>query len=612
MARMPAIALLIFCLLLPTGAFAEKRIALVIGTNRYVNLPPRAQLQRAVNDARAISKAFRELGFDATILEDASRATFNAQWQQFLGAVGKGDIVAFYFAGHGVEIEGQNFLIPKDIPLIEFGRQEQIKRESISVSDLLLDLKKRNPGVSLFIFDACREHPLIPDEWRSTEALPGGLAKVDAPVGTFIMYSAWAGQTALDSLPPPMTDPDPVNSIYTRKLLPLMRKNNLQLRDLAAQVRDEVHALAATAHHPQTPAYYDGVLGKFCLGGCDLGSETAAGKQDELEAMRKRVAAFEAAAQQAQEKQKGEQSATVPLTDAAPKPAPVVRDEAEERRRDDEAWQEAQVAATAKAMARYLWAWRNGKHSVEASAKRETLCAERWPDAKRKSDWAALSTFIEGACYETKSSIEAGKLRAVIDETAWRHAKTQNTADALIAYLRKTGGIDSCIDSISFGPLSFLRGSSCVDESIFERTKAGVAFLSIPFSHVSGSDGKYAVEAEAEISDFKAWADAEHKNTSTSYRDYLSGHSKGRFKPLAEKLQDDRAWAEALKSSDYQGYIDNFPSGRHLAEAKQKLRSQPLPHVAPDSRVPPDPATAIEPHSLGSVPSRPGEPPVAY
>ena len=136
---MPAIALLIFCLLLPTGAFAEKRIALVIGTNRYVNLPPRAQLQRAVNDARAISKAFRELGFDATILEDASRATFNAQWQQFLGAVGKGDIVAFYFAGHGVEIEGQNFLIPKDIPLIEFGRQEQIKRESISVSDLLLE-----------------------------------------------------------------------------------------------------------------------------------------------------------------------------------------------------------------------------------------------------------------------------------------------------------------------------------------------------------------------------------------------------------------------------------------------------------------------------------------
>ncbi len=319
MARMPAIALLILCLLLPAGAFAEKRVALVIGINRYVNLPLRAQLQRAVNDARAVSKAFRELGFDATTLEDASRATFNAEWQQFLGAVREGDIAALYFAGHGVEIEGQNFLIPKDIPLIEFGRQEQIKRESISVSELLLDLKKRNPGVSLFIFDACREHPLIPDEWRSPEAPPGGLARIDAPVGTFIMYSAWAGQTALDSLPPPMTDPDLVNSIYTRKLLPLMRKRNLQLRDLAAQVRDEVHALAATAHHPQTPAYYDGVIGKFCLGGCDPDSETGAAKQDELAEMRKRLAALEAAMKQGQDKPKDERIAAAKPVESLPR-----------------------------------------------------------------------------------------------------------------------------------------------------------------------------------------------------------------------------------------------------------------------------------------------------
>ena len=123
------------------------------------------------------------------------------------------------------------------------------------------------------------------------------------------MYSAWAGQTALDSLPPPMTDPDLVNSIYTRKLLPLMRKRNLQLRDLAAQVRDEVHALAATAHHPQTPAYYDGVIGKFCLGGCDPDSETGAAKQDELAEMRKRLAALEAAMKQGQDKPKDERIA---------------------------------------------------------------------------------------------------------------------------------------------------------------------------------------------------------------------------------------------------------------------------------------------------------------
>jgi sugar lactone lactonase YvrE len=251
------------------SAFAEKRVALVIGNNAYANLPARAQLRRAVNDARSVSQAFSDLGFEVSKIENASRAGFNAQWQQFLGGIEEGSTVAFYFSGHGVEIEGQNFLLPSDIPLVEYGRQEHLKRESISVSDLLLDLRKRKPGVSLLILDACREHPLVPEEFKAIDVVPSGLAKMDAPIGTFIMYSAWAGQLALDRLPAPMADPDPLNSIFTRKLLPLMRQKGLQLRDLAAEVRQQVHHLAATVPHPQTPAYYDGLLGKFCLAGCD-------------------------------------------------------------------------------------------------------------------------------------------------------------------------------------------------------------------------------------------------------------------------------------------------------------------------------------------------------
>ncbi len=250
------------------AALAERRVALVIGNDTFVNLPEHAQLKRAVNDARAVSKALADVGFQVTKIEDASRSAFNAAWQQFLLSVAEGDVVAFYFSGHGVEIEGLNFLIPSDIPQIEYGRQEQIKRELISVSELLLDLKRRKPGVSLLILDACREHPLIPEEYRSAAA-PGGLAKMDAPTGTFIMYSAGAGQTALDRLPPPVADPDPVDSVFTRKLLPLMRQKGLELTELAREVRKQVHALAATVSHAQTPAYYDGVLGKFCLAGCD-------------------------------------------------------------------------------------------------------------------------------------------------------------------------------------------------------------------------------------------------------------------------------------------------------------------------------------------------------
>jgi hypothetical protein len=251
-------------LMLPVAAQA-KRVAFVVGINGYANLDAGAQLKRAINDARGVSRALRALGFNVKSLENARRSTFNAAWQQFLGSIEPGDEVAFFFSGHGVEIAGQNFLIPSDIPKISYGRQEQIKRESLSVSELLLDLRPREPRVSLLILDACRDHPLAPPEWRSGEK-PGGLAQIDAPHGTFIMYSAGAGERALDRLPG--DDPNPVNSVYTRNLLPLMQRPGLTLPEMARQVRVEVYALALSESHTQTPAYYDGVVGDYCLAGC--------------------------------------------------------------------------------------------------------------------------------------------------------------------------------------------------------------------------------------------------------------------------------------------------------------------------------------------------------
>jgi formylglycine-generating enzyme required for sulfatase activity len=185
--------------------------------------------------------------------------------QKFLDKLSPDDTAAIYFSGHGVEVEGLNFLLPRDIPNISYGRQEQLKRESLSVSELLLDLRKRKPKVTLVILDACRDNPLMPPESRSL-AWGRGLARMDAPAGTFIMYSAGVGETALDRLPG--DDPDKVNSIYTRKLLPLMKTTGLPLHELARQLRLEVYGIAATVPHTQQPAYYDGLIGKFCLAGC--------------------------------------------------------------------------------------------------------------------------------------------------------------------------------------------------------------------------------------------------------------------------------------------------------------------------------------------------------
>src|SRR5262245_1459687 len=249
-----AIALLLLTILPVTAwAQAEKRIAFVVGIDRYDNLGPRQQLERAVNDARSVQAALSSLGFEVVADKNVNLAAFNAQWQKFLDKINPGDTAAVYFSGHGVEIEGSNFLLPRDVPNISYGRQEQLKRESLSVSEFLLDLRKRKPQVTLLILDACRDHPLIPPEQRSL-SWGRGLARMDAPSGTFIMYSAGAGETALDRLP--KSDPDGVNSIYTRRLLPLLKTPGLPLHELARQLRREVHDLAATVPHVQQPAYY--------------------------------------------------------------------------------------------------------------------------------------------------------------------------------------------------------------------------------------------------------------------------------------------------------------------------------------------------------------------
>jgi uncharacterized caspase-like protein len=258
---------------LPVEGVAQKRVAFVAGTDKYDNLGRDKQLQRAVNDARAVAASFKALGFDVTALENVARGQFNNEWQKFLDKLKSGDTAAVYYAGHGVEIEGLNFLLPRDIPDIKFGRQEQIKRESISVAELLLDLRTRNPEIALIVLDACRDNPLIPDEMRSAGTVNRGLAplKGEPPKGTFILYSAGAGESALDRLPG--DDPDKTNSIFTRKLLPLLGTKGMALHDLARQLRADVLQLASTVPHTQRPAYYDGVIGRYCLAGCEVPAE---------------------------------------------------------------------------------------------------------------------------------------------------------------------------------------------------------------------------------------------------------------------------------------------------------------------------------------------------
>ena len=109
-------------------ALAEKRVALVIGNNDYRNVP---KLQKAVNDARTMGEVLRQLGFSVMIAENQTRQAFSETLLAFDKVVEPGDTAFFFYAGHGFEIAGQNFLLPTDVPAASEGQEELVRDASV-------------------------------------------------------------------------------------------------------------------------------------------------------------------------------------------------------------------------------------------------------------------------------------------------------------------------------------------------------------------------------------------------------------------------------------------------------------------------------------------------
>ena len=122
-------------------------------------------------------------------------------------------------------------------------------------------IKRRGAVSTIFVLDACRDNPFAAAGVRSI-GTTRGLARVDAPKGVFVLFSAGTGQAALDRLSD--TDND-TNSVFTRKLIPLLKTPGLTHVRLAKQVQKQVSALARTVSHDQQPAYYDQIIGEIVL-----------------------------------------------------------------------------------------------------------------------------------------------------------------------------------------------------------------------------------------------------------------------------------------------------------------------------------------------------------
>lgn len=241
-----------------------KRLALVIGNDSYQSATP---LQNARSDARAVAHVLERDGFSVTLKEDLTLKGMKDTLRSFKEQISGGDEAVFYYSGHGVQFGGANYLIPVDlVPQSE----AQVVDDAVPLQRVLDDLQDQKVRFALAIVDACRDNP-----FKGTGRAIGGrgLAPVTAATGQMVLYSAGAGQEALDRLGPKDSDP---NGVFTRVLIQEMTKPSLTAGQMVKGVRDQVVALARGVNHEQVPALYDQSIGEFCfVPGCVPGPEPA-------------------------------------------------------------------------------------------------------------------------------------------------------------------------------------------------------------------------------------------------------------------------------------------------------------------------------------------------
>ncbi|MCM0019558.1 MAG: caspase family protein [Tagaea sp.] len=202
-------------------AFAAKKVALVVGNAAYAEAP----LRNPVNDARAVARQLRGKGFEVLLRENVSKAQFNDAVADFGEKLSAGDTALFFFAGHGMQVQGRNYLLPVDARITS---EQRVRLEALDVEAVLDQTTAAKAKVSLVILDACRNNP-FERRFRSTG---GGLAQINAPEGTLIAYATAPGRVAADG--------EGANGLYTQALLKALAEPGLMVEEVFKSVRIEV------------------------------------------------------------------------------------------------------------------------------------------------------------------------------------------------------------------------------------------------------------------------------------------------------------------------------------------------------------------------------------
>lgn len=236
-----------------------RRIALVIGNGSYTNAPP---LKNPPNDARDMAATLKALGFEVTSGTNANQREMKRLIREFGQKLKAGGSGLFYYAGHGVQSNGRNYLIPVDA---DIQSEAEVEDSGVDLSLVLKFLDEAQNGLNIVILDACRNNPFA----RNFRSASSGLAQVDAPTGTLIAYSTAPGRVASDGTGQ--------NGLYTSELLKQIRLPNLSVTDIFMRVRAEVMKQTASK---QVPWEASSLVGAFYFNGQNTTGATAASPND--------------------------------------------------------------------------------------------------------------------------------------------------------------------------------------------------------------------------------------------------------------------------------------------------------------------------------------------
>ncbi|MBN8920068.1 MAG: caspase family protein, partial [Rhizobiales bacterium] len=242
-ARLLVLASLIAATLFPTSAFAERRVALVIGNSSYQNA---AALRNPRNDSNEMADALKKLGFKVLLGQDLDQQKFARLIDQFGRMLDEADVGLFFYAGHGLQINERNYLVSTNAQLTS---EFLIPAETIEL-DSVVRLMESKTAVNLVFLDACRNNPLAEDLRKNLAALNRsvtlgrGLARVETKGrDTLIAFAAAPGQEAADG--------NGTNSPFTTALLRRLPQPGVEVSVMLKQVASDVRELTQNNQRPQ-------------------------------------------------------------------------------------------------------------------------------------------------------------------------------------------------------------------------------------------------------------------------------------------------------------------------------------------------------------------------